>query len=182
MSFSAVIVVSGRIASGKTTFAENLAEKLRLTRTGFGDEVKARARANGLPETREVLQEIGAELVESHAEEFCQAVLRRGNFVAGCGIVIDGIRHVEILDLLRRLVLPQPLFHIHIASPDELRKSRLQERDRRGEAALAVADSHSTEIQVGDKLPAIADLTLDGNQDVMVMVDESVAALLSRQA
>jgi len=172
-----IIVVSGRIASGKTTFAEALATRLGFSKTGFGEEVRARARAKGLADSREVMQALGAELVVNDPEEFCRAVLDRGGFESGQGMVVDGIRHTEILALLRRIVSPRTVIHVHVDSADEVRHARLQERMRAGEIDLAKADAHSTEVQVSEKLPAIADIRVDGSDELDEMLRATMHAL-----
>jgi dephospho-CoA kinase len=177
MNPAIVIVVSGRIASGKTAFADLLAQKLGIVRTGFGDEVKARARARGCAETREVLQEIGADLVKNQPAEFCRAVLTRGNFKSGSGLVVDGIRHAEILTLMRQLLAPQAVAHIHVESSNSVRQTRMDERKRDGEIVLSKADSHSTEVQVADTLRRLADVEIDGSHELNAMVDDCLLAL-----
>jgi len=174
---NAIIVISGKIGSGKTEFADTLAKNLVVSRTGFGDEVRAIAAAQGRPATRETWQEIGAELVARQPEQFCRAVLARGNFTVGEGLVIDGVRHVEILELLRTLLAPQKVIHIHVDSPDDVRQSRVEIRNRPGEAGLAKADQHSTERQVARQLPAIADVVVNGSEELDAMVAFSLHAI-----
>lgn len=177
---NAVILISGKIASGKTTFASALATQLGVAKSGFGDEVKARAEALGLPATREVWQELGAELVAKEPAPFCRAVLARGGYAPNQGLVVDGIRHAEIIDLLRTLIAPQPLLHVHVNSDEALRQSRADLRNRPGEIALTQADQHSTELQVAGKLPCIADIVVDGAAELSVMIKSAASEIQRR--
>jgi predicted kinase len=171
MSALPVFIVSGRVAVGKTTVSDALASALGINRTGFGDEVRARAAAAGRESTREVLQEIGEHLVATDPQGFCAAVLARGNYRLGAGLVIDGIRHVDVLELVRRMVAPDRLVHVHVDSSEQLRQDRLESRNRPGDVAiLADVEKHSTERQVVDGLPQRADIIVNAADDLESIV------------
>ena len=177
-----VVVVSGKIASGKTTFAKALSTELSVGCVGFGDEVRAVAESRGQPLIREVLQPIGEELVRNDPRGFCEAVLKRGGYTAGQGLVVEGLRHVEVLTVLRQLLLPYVVTHVHISSPDEIRIERMENRGRVGDVALAAVDSHSTERQLNKELPDVADVIVDGSLSVTAMVAAAVAGVRSQTA
>lgn len=61
---SIVVGFSGRIKSGKTTLSARVAELMGWPYTSFGDYVRKVARLRRRPELREILQEIGQELVD----------------------------------------------------------------------------------------------------------------------
>jgi len=147
---------------------------------GFGDEVRAIATARGLPFTREVLQPIGEEQVRDRPKEFCEAVLQRGGYQPGEGLVIDGLRHVEVLTLLRTLLAPVQVMHVHILSPEEVRVERMVSRGRAGDST-AGGDNHSTEIQLSRELPGVADIIIDGTREVADMVTDAVARIRARK-
>jgi dephospho-CoA kinase len=174
-----VVVVSGKIASGKTTFSRALATELGTGCVGFGDEVRAIAAARGQPFTREVLQPIGEELVRDRPKELCEAVLKRGGYLPGSGLVIEGLRHVEVLTLLRTMLTQEDIVHVHILSPEELRMERIVSRGRAGDSTPTI-DSHSTEIQLSRELPEVADVTIDGEREVADMVADAAARIRSR--
>src|SRR6266496_3299124 len=57
------IVISGGIASGKTTVARIVAARSGYIFVSFGALVQARAIEQGLPASREVLQDLGARMI-----------------------------------------------------------------------------------------------------------------------
>lgn len=85
--------------------------------------------------------------------------------------MIDGIRHVEILELLEQLITPDRLIHVHVEAPDQVRQSRIETRNRSGEGAdLATLESHSTERQVLDGLPQRAAIVVNSGDDMESIV------------
>src|SRR5690242_7997878 len=101
---SFVVALSGRIGSGKSALASRLAQCLGCERVSFGDYVRAAALAKGLEPTGENLQLVGAALVEAGWEPFCRAVLAQAPWQPGQPLVVDGVRHVDALAHLKRLV------------------------------------------------------------------------------
>ena len=81
--------------------------------------------------SRESLQAVGAELEANDAVLFCRSVLDEAGWSAGESAVVEGIRHVRILNTLKSLVAPQPVFLVYLEAPAELRRTRLQERGAR---------------------------------------------------
>ncbi|MGH2597622.1 MAG: AAA family ATPase [Actinomycetota bacterium] len=119
--------VSGRIGSGKTTLANALVERLACSHAGFGQYVRNVAEGRGLDsEDRRVLQDLGDELIAGGWESFCGAVLQSGGYSDG-SVVVDGIRHVEAIDTMRRILAPLPWRLVAIDLDQEARSHRLQE-------------------------------------------------------
>ena len=96
-----VIALSGGIGAGKTRLSERLSETLNADRVSFGEEVRAYAQANGQDRNdRSILQEIGQAMVLSDCEGFVRRVLAqrtRDGQVAKDRLIIEGVRHVEVL-------------------------------------------------------------------------------------
>jgi dephospho-CoA kinase len=106
------------------------------------------------------LQTVGAELEAKDAAKFCRAVLDDAGWNAGAPAVLEGIRHVRMLDTLKSQVAPQPVFLVYLEAPEELRRNRLQERGAQEAHYLERAETHSTERDVITELPRLADLVL----------------------
>jgi len=164
-----VIAFSGQIKSGKTTIAQAVATAIGCPRVSFGDEVRRVVASRGLSDSRENLQAVGEELVANQLDDFCRAVLgQAGRGTPAESVVVDGLRHVEALDCLGRLLSPVPVNLVYIDTLDQLRSARYAETST-GESPLTSFENHSTEHQVGRTLRDRADLIVSGD-DVSVAV------------
>ncbi|MDQ3694453.1 MAG: AAA family ATPase [Chloroflexota bacterium] len=171
-----VIAFAGAIGSGKTTLSNAVCEALDCPRVGFGDYVRQVARSRGLDDSRQVLQNVGASLVDGGVDRLCRAVLSQADWRPGTSLVIDGVRHVEVMESLRRLVAPSELRLVFVAVDDPTRLSRLVTEDIADKHDLDRVDDHSTEAQVRSALPTIADLVVTGGGSP----DELAALILLR--
>lgn len=139
--------VAGRIGSGKTSLAVVLAERLDCPRASFGDYVRAVATDRGLEAgLRDVLQEVGDDLIAAGWDAFCTAVLKSAGYSGG-SVVVDGIRHADAVQTMRRLVAPTQWKLVAVESEDSIRRSRLAARGV-DEAGTTQADAHANEGQV----------------------------------
>ncbi len=161
--------VSGRIGSGKTTLAHGLAARLSCGYASFGDYVRNVALERGLDGSqRGVLQAVGDELIATGWLPFCRAVLDFAGYVRG-PVVVDGVRHVEAVHVLARIVYPLPFRLVAVHANSEARAKRLQ--TRRVDATVAQrAEVHANESQVGAVLD-LADYTVAGNLTIEEAVD-----------
>jgi adenylate kinase family enzyme len=169
---SIVVAFAGAIGSGKTTLSDGLSHSLGWPRVGFGDYVRKVAASRGQDESRETLQAIGESLLADGIAEFCKAVLNQVNYQPGQPLVIDGIRHVEVVEALRGLVFPATLKLVFVAIDDARRVPRLESSGLADTHRLAEVEKHSTETQVRHVLPEIADVQIDGSQPHEELVGE----------
>lgn len=170
-----VLAFTGKIGSGKTTLTAALARELGCRRASFGDYVRHIVSNRGLEQTRENLQMIGTELLEANLRGFCSAVLRHSGWGQGEALVIDGLRHVETINPIQDLISPARLKIISVAIDEDTRLARLGLRGDGDKKALSLADSHSSEQQVGSILLKKADLVIDGNDPVSENVSRIMA-------
>ena len=160
MSTNLVVAFAGRIGAGKSSVSAAFAEDLGWKFASFGAFVRKTATERGIYHSRKSLQAVGAELEATDATKFCRAVLDDVAWSAGEPLVVEGIRHVRILGILKRQVASQPVFLVYLEAPEELRRNRLQERDAQEAQHLERAETHSTERDVIAELPLLADLVL----------------------
>ena len=160
----AIVCLCGGIGSGKTEVSTQLSKRLAWKRAGFGDYVRAVAIQRSIPEERESLQQLGESLIASSLRQFCAAVLDTAEWSPGEAAVVDGIRHVEALNVIRELVAPVTAPLIYLALPDEIRVARLSDARPSDGARLEQLDLHSTEVQVKTALREIADLVIDATR------------------
>lgn len=169
-----VLAFSGQIKSGKTTISRAVAEALRCPRVSFGDRVRAVVEGMGLPTSRENLQRTGESLVANNLEQFCRDVLAQAATGASAHIVVDGVRHVEAAQCLRRLVMPKD-FHLVFVETDEATRETRHAARSHSERSLKSYAQHSTELQVASDLRNHADLTVDGAENLSAVVTRIVA-------
>ena len=166
-----VLGFASRMGSGRRELSKRVASALGLPRVSFGDYIRAEASRRGLGQTREVLQDIGESLVRDDCENFCRRVLNQAAWKAGESLVVDGIRHKQVEEILEELVKPSVFLTVFLDVDDRLRFTRLPSADLfivNGEAEtfqqdeIERVDSHSTEAQVKALLPSTADLVVKG--------------------
>jgi dephospho-CoA kinase len=180
MFHSVAVAFAGRIGAGKSSVSAALASELKSKRASFGDYIRQVAASRGLNPTRDVLQTIGAELEATDATELCKAVLGSVDWRGGESIVIDGVRHVSVLEILRELVSPLPLFFVYLDVEDSLRKTRLDHRPESAEEMSSI-EAHSTEHDVIARLPEIADLRLSSDLDSVLDLVQMIKSRLVPQ-
>jgi dephospho-CoA kinase len=103
-----VIAFAGRIGAGKSSVAKALADHLGWKLASFGAYVRTVVSSRGLSLSRESLQAVGEELEAKDTTALCRAVLNAAFWQPGEPLVIEGIRHVRVLEILKTLVAPQP--------------------------------------------------------------------------
>ncbi len=173
----AVIAFSGSIASGKSTLSQEVAKTFQWKRASFGDYVRSVAQNRGIANSREVLQAIGADLLQRDMEGFCRTVLAQADWQLGQPLVIDGIRHVEVLDNLKQIVAPMPLFLVLVTVDESTRTNRLLERGTVDLEKYQHLEHDSTEQQVKSALANIADLVMDSGHSLEENVEQLVSWL-----
>ena len=152
-----IFAFGGSSKSGKTTLGRRLARELGLPFASFGDYVRKEVNRRGSSNpSSEQLQARGLLLARTDMCGFCRAVLEEGGFVAGQGLVVDGIRHLSALSTLRMLIPQQPVKLVYL-------ESSLAERVKRSSLSpdqLQKLDSHSVESETV-AIRNVADLVLN---------------------
>jgi dephospho-CoA kinase len=157
------LVFSGRIGSGKTQVSKAVASAFGLRWNSFGATIKNIAVERDLPTTRKDLQALGETLVATESEELCRRVLLEGKPSGTEPIVIDGLRHRHIRDILQQLLAPAALVVVFVNVSDVICLERLRVRDGLSLSQIQEFEEHSTEIQVASEIRALADLVADNS-------------------
>jgi len=185
-----VLGFASRMGSGRRELSKRVATALGLPRVSFGEYIRAEASRRGLEQTREVLQDIGESLVRDDCEIFCKEVLKQADWKAGESLVVDGIRHKQVEEILEELVKPSVFLTVFLDVDDRLRFTRLPSVDLfivNGEAEtfqqseIERVDSHSTEAQVKALLPSTADLVVKGGSPTDLLTSKLRVWLLELQ-
>jgi adenylate kinase family enzyme len=168
-----VIAFAGATKTGKTTISKAVAAILGCGRGSFGDVIRAEAVSQGISApNRAELQAIGEMLVATRCQELCISVLTRALWVPGALVVLDGVRHVKVVQTLRGLVAPQKVRLVILEATRSERLARMDASNMTLEELQAL-DAHSTEWEVHNRLPALADLRVCGKS-----LDKTIAAVV----
>ena len=174
------LLFAGRIGSGKTDVSKAVAEALGSRWNSFGAALKKIAAARGLPITRDNLQSLGEQMVACEPDDLCNRVLADAGPAGQQLVIIDGLRHRHICDVLKALLAPQPVRVVYVEVCDEVRRERLRNRDALTDAELERLEKHSTEIQVATDIRGLADLIVDNSgplEGTVAMIVRQVKAL-----
>jgi|ERR1017187_951538 dephospho-CoA kinase len=161
----------GPIGSGKSSVSKLFATKHGATWSGFGATVREIALERGLATDRGSLQCLGATLVKNEAGTFCRRVIALTARASDKPAVIDGLRHIAILQELRHILNPRKVVCIYVDAPLTIRLERVKKRDGLSPDQLARLEMHSTEVEVEHRLKGIADFVVDNQKSVAECVD-----------
>ena len=171
-----IVTFAGGRGSGKSTLSAELSRRLGYARVSFGDYVRGEARRRGLTSRSEVLQSIGEELVSAGATTFARNVLSTAVWDANGVLLVDGVRHKEILEAIRSIAAPSHVRLVFVNVDKEQRKERLSVRGDDGRQ-FDKLEAASTEVQVAGVLPKLADLVVDGSMPVTDSISTLVRAI-----
>lgn len=170
-----IYAFSGSIGSGKSTLSFRLSKELNCKYASFGDYVRKQAIMVGISNpTRAQLQEIGERLISNGVKDFCQAVLQDIGWESGKPLVIDGVRHFDVLENLSKIFYPHKLFLIYLEVDEKTRIDRLVGRGR--DEILQEEAEHSTEIEVRETLREKADCVVNSSFGV----EDNIQSILVR--
>ena len=172
----------GKIGSGKSTISKAVAKAMHWPFVSFGDHVRRVAIERGLTPLRANLQDVGLDLIGQGWEQFCLAVLRQAKWSPGEPIVIDGIRHEMAFRTLSELVRPATLKLVLVVTSEDERQRRIPSLQTPDNRSPGTADSHATEAEVGSTLISLANLKVDGADDVTKTAETIVRWVRSEDA
>jgi dephospho-CoA kinase len=89
--------------------------------------------------------------------------------------VVEGVRHLKAVEELRLLAEPSRFVLVYIDTPEECLLKRLPEKGIADVEALRQFEAHITEADVTSNLKNVADLVLDGTQQVDDLVKQTAA-------
>lgn len=171
---SIVLGFAAPIEAGKTTVSTAVAKRLNATRVSFGGYLRELADREHRPITREELQALGERLVRQNVQSFCTEVLKQQHWQQGAPLIIDGVRHEEVLAELREQLAPAPEYLIYINVDRTTQTKRLERDDLPHQKPLEELERDPTEVQVRSILPDHASLILNGTRPVDVLVEQVI--------
>ena len=161
-----VITLSGGIGSRRSDLAERLKERLAWPRVKFSDLIRKRIEEAGEDQGNRLLQQqYGQRLVQNQLEDFVMGTLAMApEWVVDGNLIVDGLRHVEVLLTLRRLVhaaARSSVFYVHVKANPLERETSARDRGIKDQDMFRY-DQALSEAQMNRILPAYADLEVDG--------------------
>jgi len=150
------IAVAGPRGAGKSAVARELAAETGAFHAKVSSWLRDVLATEGRPATADNLRALG-EKVANDPAVLVDQVLEHVGWTLGAPVIFDAIRHVEVLEALRRRLSPHPLLFVFMELEQEQRRERLEAR---GDATDVLAsEHHSTESQI-DVLRELADVRL----------------------
>jgi hypothetical protein len=90
-------------------------------------------------------------------------VLAEAGWNGNRSLVVDGIRHSDVICALKVAAAPLPVLVIYLEVDPRVRAARVAARDNLPSDDLAKFDRHPTESGVGSEVKGMADVTLNAN-------------------
>ncbi len=172
-----VVGLAGPIGSGKTSLAEFLRDKHGFGYVRYSQVLEDMLRAKGKPVTRETLQAFGEEIFRTiGGRGLTELVIQR--IPSSRPAVVDGIRHLDDSDTLRK-VFDGHFTLIYLDSSADDRFRRLQARSPAACLSREVFDRvsrHPVESDI-ELLKANADLVIANHKDCVWPADASNSIL-----
>ena len=158
MTKSHILAIAGSMGSGKTTAANLVASAIGWRRLSFCGYVIWLAQKKGiLNPSRRALQDVGQEAVETDVREFVRGFLESNSFVTGEDVILDGLRHEQVLKEVRHQTEATWVGLVFLSASSKVRRGRL---DSRESDEFHHAECHPVEAQF-EKLRRLSDLEID---------------------
>jgi len=179
-----IITLAGPIGSGKTTLARAIAAKLDAPSAGFGNYVRSLAEKRGLDiGRRQVLQDLGHELVLADPRGFLDDALAWGGHVPGQNLLLDGLRHITILEALRQREAEglDDVTLLYLDTPASVRRTRVAARGV-SVGQMEADEAHPAERDLDQRLRAAADYVLDGAKPIETLTEDALLLITRRRS
>ena len=171
-----LIVISGRVSSGKSTLAQGLSNRFGFDVRRTKDWLKRRALSRG-DLARKDLQRYGTRFDAQTGGKWIVEELRKDlPTLTADTVILDSVRTRDQVEALREAFGPI-VTHIHLTTPEGVLERRFKSRRRRNKRELSsykAVKKNRTERQV-DSLRHIADIVIDTQRcavgDVLVRAE-----------
>ncbi len=155
------VVICGPIASGKSTAISYLTSEFDLKVVAFGRYVRAISKETGGSATREELQDLGDSLLKSKgAEGLLKATLEYARIEGQDSVIVDGVRHPEVLTAIRRSCETTVAFYMYASQEERHRRYNARQPSGITFEEFLDIDSHPVELGVVN-LKGICELEID---------------------
>lgn len=156
------VALAGAVGSGKSTLGRMLAERMNGEVASFGDFVRHIATQRGITHDRHSLQALGQSRIDENPAAFVAEFLVWAAPKPGKLLVIDGVRHAAVDDILREWSREVGRSYYLILIDASLAE-RAKRRHSGNEVEARRVDEHRVERETVCTLPSVADLVVDGD-------------------
>jgi adenylosuccinate synthase len=181
---ASIVLLSGAIASGKTTLAEELTSRHGFRRLKSSDHLKAICAEKGVEITRANLQKVGDDLDLDTDFKWLISDIAAPQIASTPDQqrwLVDAVRKERQVEHFREAFGSQVL-HAHIWAPDEVLKVRYNQRrlaaDQEGPTTYAEAVAHPNEA-ASRALHDKADVSMNVHRISVVAAADAIAAFVS---
>ncbi|MBU3261857.1 AAA family ATPase [Roseovarius sp. PS-C2] len=179
MTGRVILIFSGQIGSGKSSLAKAISDEFGFPRISFGGYVRHLVVQSGGDEgDRKALQDEGERQVRRDPKAFLLATLDHHDVDNAASFVIEGLRHVSILNEMRKL-FGADLFHIHLAADKHIAFERAVARGDDSNV-VACALQHSVEADVAIALLETADVVLPASESQSELIAQVIPVVEQR--
>lgn len=143
-----VIILSGKVESGKTYLSKKIAQYLSCERYSISDYLKDAANKGGYKYiSRQILQEIEKEQIELGWELFVKKFMEFVKWNNHENIVVDGVRHVEFFNMLVNQVKSCKVLLVWIEIDSNTMDIRMEKRNESGISLNHVAEENLAQLK-----------------------------------
>lgn len=165
------IFLAGKIASGKSTVTQTIAQHIGFPYISYGGILRHYSRENGLPQTRESLQALGQNTVNQYGYKgFVDWAMEYSSHIAWDGpLIVDGVRHPLVYERILE-IFPEAIL-IYCDCDEETQIKRIEVRDGLERDKILEIISHETEKHISE-LESYADIVYRPESNIGNVIEE----------
>jgi cytidylate kinase/ASC-1-like (ASCH) protein len=156
-NYSNVLLISGKIGSGKSYWAKKIMEYHNFDYTSFSTYIKYLCQKEGRKINRKNLQEIGENAVNCDIDKFIYFIFNCSIEKKSNTLIIDGLRHKKVFEKIKNIYHNTKIIFVNCS--EEIRKKRIEER---GDLFYNEIDQHSTELEY-EEIRKLSSYEIDNN-------------------
>jgi dephospho-CoA kinase len=168
------LAVCGKISSGKSSVIKELSHSHGWDIVSFGRYVRSIALAQHETPTRETYQQLGLKLfTERGAEQFLQDVIEVNQPTSNTHL-FDGIRHVSIIEELKRRYTNTFVIYLDVSDVERYRRfsARASDDDRSVSYEQFLEISHHPIEQGIADIATVADAVIDASSSLRTLMSQ----------
>ncbi|MCG6190204.1 AAA family ATPase [Maribellus maritimus] len=164
--FHRSFLISGRICSGKSTFANHISSVLNIPIVSFGKYVKHICISNGIEVNRTNLQIQGESLINHSAKNFLYGAIDFSVPAQSQSVIFEGIRHKKIVELISEVSDTLIIIYIEACLDERFRRFIQRGTEKLTKDQFIVKDNHNVEQEIST-LKDLADLIIDSEKEII---------------